>query len=205
MLTNFHGKPVVWILAGPNGSGKTTFYEQFLARRLGTYVNPDLMASEMNPADPGSVAWKAARAADERRTALLRTGSSFVTETVFSHESKLAFIAEAKAAGFYTRVIFLCLEDPSLNVARVAQRVDRGGHDVPVERIAPRYERAVRNAVLARSLGDELWLYDNSISGRRPRQVARYVAGELVSVRPPVPEWLRRAFGAEIDAWTRLR
>lgn len=92
-------------------------------------------------------------------------------------------------------------EDPSLNVARVALRVDQGGHEVPAERIAPRYERALRNAVLARRLADELWLYDNSRNGLRPRRVARYVAGELVSVRQPIPEWLRRACGPEIDAW----
>ena len=150
---------------------------------------------------PGKVAWEAAREADARRSAVLREGEDFVTETVFSHESKLDFILEAKAAGFYTLLVFLCLEDPSLNVARVALRVDQGGHQVPPERIAPRYERALRNVVLARRVSDELWLYDNSRKGLRPRRVARYVAGELVSVREPVPEWLRRAFGPEIDEW----
>ena len=181
--------------------GKTTFYEWFLARRLAAFINPDRIATEMNPSDPGKVAWEAAREADVRRTALLRTGEDFVTETVFSHESKLDFIEEAKAAGFYTRLVFICLEDPSLNVARVALRVDHGGHEVPVERIAPRYERALKNAVFARRIADEVWLYDNSRKGLRPRRVARFVAGELVSVRPPAPEWLRRAFGPEIDEW----
>ena len=192
---------MVWILAGPNGSDKTTFYEWFLARRLATFINPHRIAAEMNPSDPGKVAWEAAREADARRTALLRAGGDFVTETVFSHESKLDFIEEAKAAGFNTRLIFLCLEDPSLNVALVALRVDHGGHEVPVERIAPRYERALRNAVRARRIADEMWLYDNSRKGLRPKRVARYVAGELVSVRPPAPEWLRRAFGPKIDEW----
>ena len=74
-------------------------------------------------------------------------------------------------------------------------------NQVPVERIAPRYERALRNAVRARRIADEMWLYDNSRKGLRPKRLARYVAGELVSVRPPAPEWLRRAFGPEIDEW----
>ena len=55
--------------------------------------------------------------------------------------------------------------------------------------------------MLARRIADELWLYDNSRNVARPRRVARYVAGELVSVRQPVPEWLRRAFGPEIEEW----
>jgi predicted ABC-type ATPase len=82
---------------------ETTLYERFLARSASTFVNPDRIAEELNPSDPASIAWDAARLADDRRTALLQAGEDFVTETVFSHESKLDFIGEAKAAGFHTR------------------------------------------------------------------------------------------------------
>ena len=175
------------------------FLRQILADEVPIFVNPDRMAKEMNPLDPGAVAWDAARAADVRRTECLAAGKSFATETVFSHASKLDFIEEAKAAGFHTRMVFICLEEPGLNLARVSLRVDKGGHSVPPELIAPRYERALHYAVMARDVADELRLYGNSYPNQRPRQVAVFHAGKLAAAYPPIPDWARRAFGPELE------
>lgn len=188
----------MWILAGPNGSGKTTFYDRFLAKTVPVFVNPDRLAEELEPADPASVAWDAARLADTRRSELLARKQSFATETVFSHLSKLEFIHEAKAAGFHVIVVFLCLNDPALNVTRVRFRVGRGGHDVPADRIAPRYERSLRLAVEASRAADEMWLYDNTPLGRIPRQIARYDGRRLVWTAARLPDWFRRAFREDL-------
>lgn len=203
MLRRFGQKPVVYVLAGPNGSGKTTYFERVLSRWTGEFVNPDRMAAQMNPADPGAVAWEAARMADARRTELLRGGDDFVTETVFSHPSKLDFLSEARLAGYHVRMLFFCLEDPTVNALRVALRVTRGGHDVPRDRIEARYTRSLALAFESRKLANELWLFDNSVSDQLPRRVAMFADGELVSLRPPIPNWLRRTFGAEIDAFLK--
>ena len=128
----------------------------------------------MNPLDPGAVAWDAARAADVRRT-------------------------ECLAAGFHTRMVFICLEEPGLNLARVSLRVDKGGHSVPPELIAPRYERALHYTFMARDVANELWLYGNSYPNQRPRQVAVFHAGKLAAAYPPIPDWARRAFGPELE------
>lgn len=149
----------------------------------------------MSPGDVDALAWDAARLADRRRTEMLATGENFATETVFSHPSKLEFIEEAKAAGYYVRMLFFCLEDPSMNIGRVALRVQRGGHNVPGDRIATRYVRALELAVKAREIADELWLYDNSVRGRSPRRVARFVGGKLTALREPLPGWVMKAFG----------
>ena len=77
-------------------------------------------------------------------------------------------------------------------------RLDQGGHEVPVERIAPRYERALSNALLARRIADEVALRQIPVRACVP---GAWRAMLPVSVRSPAPDWLRRAFGPEIDEW----
>jgi predicted ABC-type ATPase len=185
-------KPLVWILAGPNGSGKTTFYRRFLSTAVPIFVNADDIAQQLSSAPPtAEVALEPQKLADQERLELLKRGSSFATETVFSHPSKLDFVRQAQAAGFYVRVLFFCTEDPVLNATRVIRRVQTGGHDVPLERIRPRYERAVQQAILVRSIADELWLFDNTANNRFPRNVARYLHGDLEWAAGNLPMWAK--------------
>jgi predicted ABC-type ATPase len=100
-------------------------------------------------------------------------------------------VRQAQAAGFYVRVLFFCTEDPVLNATRVIRRVQTGGHDVPLERIRPRYERAVQQAILVRSIADELWLFDNTANNRFPRNVARYLHGDLEWAAGNLPMWAK--------------
>lgn len=147
------------------------------------------------PDNPDSVSVEAQREADRRRGLALAGGRDFATETVFSHPSKLAFLAAAQRAGFYVVLLFICTEDPALNASRVLYRIESGGHGVPLDRIRPRYERALANVRIAILLADELFLYDNTPRGRYPRLVARFRAGALEFVAPEPPLWLLRTFG----------
>ena len=195
-------KPIVWILAGPNGSGKTTFYEKFLRDRLPEFVNPDRIALELSPGNPDAANWEQVREeVANRQERLFHSRTEFVTETVFSHESKLDLIDHAKAAGFHTRVVFLCTEDPALNAARVSIRVGEGGHGVPFEKIEARYVRSVSNMLKARLSSDELWLYDNSTERSKPKLVARYSLGLLSMVCEDPPAWAVRVLGPEFETW----
>lgn len=83
--------------------------------------------------------------ADARRAACLAQGQSFVSETVFSHPSKLALMRDARAAGFAVVLLVVCVNDPRQLLGRVAQRVAEGGHDVPPERILARYPRTLQH------------------------------------------------------------
>jgi predicted ABC-type ATPase len=193
-------KPLVWILAGPNGSGKTTFYQKFLKAAVPIFINADDIAQQLTPGRITiEVALEAQRIADERRLERLRTAESFATETVFSHASKLEFVRQAQAAGFYVRVLFFCTEDPVLNATRVIRRVQSGGHDVPLDRIQPRYERSVQQAILVRSIADELWLFDNTANNRFPQHVARFVDGKLEWVASNLPEWAKHVVSTPPD------
>lgn len=112
-------------------------------------------------ADPQARSEAARLWADTRRAALLKMNRSFVSETVFSHESKLALIEEAQAQGFFVMLLVVCLDDPQHLLKRVANRVAEGGHDVPAERILARYPRTLANLAVAVRIADAAVLYDS--------------------------------------------
>ena len=98
--------------------------------------------------------------ADSRREALLKAKTGFVSETVFSHESKLALIMQARAMGFDVVLYVVSLDDPQRLLPRVSQRVREGGHNVPAQRILERYPRTMANLKKAVRLVDLAFIYD---------------------------------------------
>jgi predicted ABC-type ATPase len=189
-------KPVFYLLAGPNGAGKSTLYKALTLQGTipasAEFVNADLheAAQLQHIADPEARSEAARHWADGRRAELLRTGQSFVSETVFSHESKLALIEEAQQLGFFVMLIVVCLDDPQRLLARVAGRVTEGGHAVPPERILARYPRTLANLAVAVRLADVAILYDSeAVSAGTHKAVAicrREWTEEKVS---PLPGW----------------
>lgn len=176
------------VVIGPNGSGKTTFVTEYLARELPgyAYVNADEIAKERWPANPGAHAYEAAQVAAETRAHLIAKGRSFIAETVFSHPSKLEEIRSAQEAG-YQVVLRVLLVGEDLAVERVARRVGEGGHDVPEHKIRERYRRLWPLVAQALLIADRAVVYDNSQLGG-PARVAGFVRG-LPSGAATWPEW----------------
>jgi predicted ABC-type ATPase len=176
------------LVIGPNGSGKTTFVNEFLALELPgyAYVNADEIAKARWPADPDAHAYEAAQVAAETRAYLIAGGRSFIAETVFSHPSKLDLLRSAQEAG-YQVVLHVMLVPVELAVRRVAYRVQAGGHDVPEHKIRERYARLWPLVARAISLADRAVVYDNS---RRagPVKIADFFAG-LPMGAATWPEW----------------
>lgn len=165
------------MVLGPNGSGKTTFVEEFLGQELPgyPYVNPDEIAKAQWPSDPDTHAYEAAEVAAKTRSHLISNGQSFIAETVFSHPSKLELIRSAQAEG-YRVVLHVMLVPEELAVNRVAYRVQAGGHDVPEHKIRERYNRLWPLVAQAISMADKAVVYDNSrLDG--PLKVAEFVSG----------------------------
>ena len=193
------GQPVFYLLAGPNGAGKSTLYRALvLAGTISAtaeFVNADLYEAErlQHIADPEQRSSQARLWTDARRTQLLQAGQSFVSETVFSHESKLALIQEAKAKGFFVMLLVVALDQLERLLERVAQRVLEGGHAVPPERILARYPRTLANLTQAVRLADAAILYDSAdVTPGTHTAVATCKGDWTQELVQPMPEWARR-------------
>lgn len=100
------------MLTGGNGAGKSTFYQYFLKNKGVPFINADVIAKALYPDDPEGFSYNAAKIADEMRQNLLNEGRSFCFEIVFSHPSKIDFIAKAKALGYTINLVFFHLDNP---------------------------------------------------------------------------------------------
>ncbi|HVF76000.1 MAG TPA: zeta toxin family protein [Acidimicrobiales bacterium] len=180
--------PVLHLIAGPNGAGKSTLYDRVIGpvTKL-EFVNADVIAASQWPHDVAAHAYDASRLATERRNELIAGRTSFVTETVFSHESKVDLVRAAAQAG-YLVMLHVVLVPEDLAVARVANRVENDGHDVPEEKVRSRYARLWSLVAEAIPLVDEATVYDNSSASEPFRVVASFDRGVALS-KPAWPRW----------------
>lgn len=175
--------PVLHLLAGSNGAGRSTLAQEVLVPRTHLrFVNADLIAAELWPDDRDEQAIRAtevSKLAAQERERLMGQRVSFITETVFSHPSKLDLLRRAQLIG-YTVSLHIVLVPEDLAVERVADRVRYGGHTVPEDRIRQRYARLWGLVAQARHQADRADFYDNSSLGRPFRRVATYEYGVQV-------------------------
>lgn len=179
----------LWILVGGNGSGKTTFYETRLKSSGIPFINADLIAKELFPDSPEQHSYDAAAIAQHKRENLLLEGRSFCFETVFSHPSKIDFLAKAKALGYEVNMVFIHLVENQLNLARVNQRVSNGGHDVPATKIIERIPRLVAHVKKAIPLCDQVLILDNS-SAANPFEIVAVIKNQSIEILNRKP-WLK--------------
>ena len=187
-------KPELIIIAGPNGSGKTSVTKRFLHHEWAegtTYINPDEVANEMfGDWNSREAIISAANFCAQWREECLEQKKSFVFETVMSAEDKIDFIIRAKKAGFFIRLFFISTSHPSINASRIARRVMEGGHDVPIPKIVSRYNKSIENCKTVAPIVDRLYVYDNSVDGQDAKIQFRLTSGELAKVYvDEVPEW----------------
>lgn len=179
----------LWILVGGNGAGKSTFYRLFLQPLGLPFVNADRIAGIVYPDNPEAHSYEAARLAEQQRQDLLLRGMSFCFETIYSHPSRIDFVAQAKALGYQVVMVMIHLQDPSLNQARISQRVSEGGHAVPPEKVVSRIPRLLRHVRRSLPLCDVLKIYDNSSAEQPFIPVCTVSQGELSPHLDPLPAW----------------
>lgn len=190
-------KPVLIVIAGPNGSGKTSVTSKILHHEWmenAVYINPDLVAQERfgDWNSPDAIR-KAVVYCQEWREQCLSERKSLIFETVLSADDKIDFIERAKEAGFFVRLFFVCTESPTINAARIAQRVIKGGHDVPITKIISRYQKSILNCKYIASKVDRTYLYDNSIDDAEQQLLIRLSDG-IIAKRyvNELPEWAKQ-------------
>lgn len=152
-------KPQMWIFIGPNGSGKSTLTKKFVEKGIipKNYFNADDLKKEKNLSD-----LEAQQQTAQSCEKSINDKVSFAFETVGSHASKAELMKRAKENGFKVNLVFVCTQDPDINVHRVKSRVDNGGHPVPEDKIRSRYGRSMDLLKEEFKIADEAWVYNNS-------------------------------------------
>jgi predicted ABC-type ATPase len=182
----------LWLLVGGDGAGKSTFYQLVLEPLGLPFVNADRLAKLVYPAAAEEHSYEAAMLAEQQRNTLLLSGASFCFETVFSHPSKIDFTARAKGLGYTVIMVLIHLEQAELNAARVAQRVQEGGHNVPTEKLLKRIPRLLDQVKTAIPLCDEVRVLDNSSAENPFRPVMTIKLGQAEFHQHPLPGWAKQ-------------
>lgn len=163
----------LYIIAGPNGVGKTTFAREFLPNYADcrNFVNADLIAQAMAPFSPETAAVRAGRMMLGEIRSFAKKRVSFAFETTLSGRGYMALLRQLKAGGYSIHIFFLWVNSVDLALSRVQERVSRGGHDVPEPVVRRRFERSMQNFLAHyRGLADRWTLFDNS--GETPTVIA---------------------------------
>lgn len=179
----------LWLLAGGNGAGKSTFYRTRLRSRDIAFINADLIERTLEPGSTEVPSYAAAKLARERFARWVTRGVSFCYETVFSHPSKLAMLVGAQEAGYHVTLVYIHLNDAALNRLRVRQRVESGGHPVPEDKIVERIPRTLALMRDAVRRADTVLLFDNSDREDPFRLVAAKEGRHFTLNADPLPAW----------------
>lgn len=161
--------PWLWILAGPNGSGKTTIaaHPRVISLMAGSpSLNADDVAKQLADREGTAVTQRislqAAHLVDGEVDRHVEEGLGFTVETVLSSPKYKAIVKQARQSGYQIGLIFVFTSQPDLNVLRVSQRVRAGGHHVPKDKVRSRWARSIANLGWFGGRADQLLVIDNS-------------------------------------------
>ena len=174
--------PIVVLIAGPNGAGKSTAAPRLLKGALGVveFINADLIAQGLSPFDPDGAALAASDVMIRRMEALGAAGISFGLETTLAARTLAPRLKKLIDAGYQFHLVFLFLPSADLAVARVANRVLLGGHNVPEETIRRRYRAGLENFFeLYQPIATTWQIFDNSQAGTMKLIAAALQNGKL--------------------------
>jgi predicted ABC-type ATPase len=197
--------PIIFVLAGVNGAGKTSIGGDFLRKKKSTYFNPDEAArtirlqSGCSMEEANAQAWQEGK---ERLESAIARREEFAFESTLGGNTIPRLLREAAEAGLDVFVWFVGLSSPEQHLARVRARVMSGGHDIPEAKIRERWDGSRRNIIALLPALTELRVFDNSrerdpISGDipPPRLLLHWRGGAIVapalSELETTPEWAR--------------
>ncbi len=178
-------RPILLLLVGASGSGRTTFYETHLKT-----VFPKILKASTSPLEQAET--------DLERKRLLKAGGSFVCQDV---TFDLRILRKAKSAGYEVKAVFVGTEDPTLNLGRIMIRVNNGGPFAPISRIPQDYTDGLKQLSEMKKLADDLILFDNTPHARGVRLIAHFRDRELVKLARVIPKWAQKEFGKEFAKW----
>ena len=172
------------IIGGVNGVGKSSFTGVLkeCSTDLGIIVDVDRITAEL-----GQGALAGGKAALRKINECMEKGVSFTQETTLSGRKTETTAKTVRELGYHVRLFYIGLDSASESLARIANRVRRGGHDIPENDVERRF--AGRWEAVAKVLPycDEAEFYDNDNGFVK---VAAYRNGELRVIGTQHPQWL---------------
>jgi predicted ABC-type ATPase len=186
-------KPTLIIIAGPNGSGKTSITSKILKHEWVqecVYINPDEIAKNtFGDWNDSKALLNAAKLSEKMREECLERNESLIFETVLSSNEKVDFIERAKDKGYFIRLFFVSTNTPLINASRIAKRVMEGGHDVPITKIISRYGKSIANCCICIDIVDRAYIYDNSLENKNATLLFRIKDGVILKKYTEINEW----------------
>jgi predicted ABC-type ATPase len=170
----------IYIIAGSNGAGKTTFARKFLPEyaKCSNFVNADLIAQGLSPFDPSKAALKAGKLVLRQIREFSDYGISFGFETTLSGKSYVRLLRELKRKGYKLHLFFIWIPDTELAIARIKDRVSAGGHNVPNDDVRRRFERSINNFFNLYAPLLSTWMLFNN-AGMQPELIAKKENGHV--------------------------
>jgi predicted ABC-type ATPase len=187
-------KPQLYIIAGPNGSGKTTFARRFLPYFTDclNFVNADSIASGLSPFSPEVVALKAGKLMLDQIHEYGKKERDFAFETTLAGRTYLKLLKDLKKKDYTVHLFYLWVRDINLAIKRIEERVRMGGHDVPASVVRRRFNRGHYNLFhVYGPLLDSWSIFDNSTE--LPHLIAHAKEGSLTVVDNPLYDVIRRS------------
>ena len=166
----------ILMVAGPNGSGKTTMVMELIDKgpTLYEFINADEIAKGLAPLHPENMTLTASKLMIQRLKELLQANKSFAFETTAAGINYIKHLKMAKAKGYEVNLVFLWLSSPEQAIERVAERVKQGGHHIPEETIVRRYYAGLKNLITTYlPFADTAIIMDNSSEKSLKRLIAR--------------------------------
>lgn len=175
--------PILLLLVGASGAGKSTFYENHLQTAF-----PRVLKASASPLEQSET--------DEEWKRLLKMGESFVYQDVIFNPQQ---IREAKSAGYQVKAVYVATEDPTLNLGRILIRISNGGTFAAISRIPRDFSQGIKQLTQIRKLAADLMLFDNTPHARGVHLIAHFHEGVLEKLARIVPKWAQRVFAAEFE------
>jgi len=196
--------PVVFVIAGVNGAGKSSLGGGALRRKGLNYFDPDEVAARIRRElgcsvdDANGRAWNEGK---RRLESAIRLRESYAFETTLGGNTIPRLIRDAALAGFDVRVWFIGLATPKQHIARVRARVAAGGHDIPEAKIRERWEGSRRNIIMLMNQLAELRLFDNSEESEHPapKLLLHLEHGQIVAMIQTSPDWAKPIIDAALN------
>jgi predicted ABC-type ATPase len=166
--------PLIVVVAGPNGAGKSTTAPLLLQKALAVkeFVNADAIALGLSAFRPETVAIDAGRVMLKRIKTLAENQEDFAFETTLASRTFAPWLKDLRSSGYRVHLAFLSLPNFELALARVAERVRSGGHNVPKEIVTRRFTAGLKNFfTIYQKIADVWQLFDNS-ELREPHLIA---------------------------------